>query len=153
MEMGVHTGRRMGWGIWCWGTTKRMVDTATARVRSSTERWDGLSQHGHRAGHSYAGNGAFLGGFNNTAGTRCGHVGRSINCFGDVVQRAGRLGQFGQGLIHHWEDTPTQPRRPVVRVGRAAEPQWRHSNLILGGQYMQVFERYETASGQFNIND
>ena len=24
---------------------------------------------------------------------------------------------------------------------------------ILGGQYMQVFEQYETASGQFNIND
>ena len=109
------------------------------------------------AGHSYAGNGAFLGGFNNTAwGQGAGMLGgRSNFASGTWSSVLGGLDNSATGLnstISGGHSNTASGDRSSVSGG-LLNLSGGIATSILGGQYMQVFEQYETASGQFNIND
>ena len=109
------------------------------------------------AGHSYASNGGLLGGYNNSA------FGQGASLLGGQASLAsgawssvlGGLDNRAMGsntcISGGHSNTASGDRASVsggllnISAGIATS--------ILGGQYMQVSEQYETASGQYDIND
>ena len=108
-------------------------------------------------GHSYAGNGGLIGGFNNTAwGQGAGILGGRANfASGAWSSVLGGLDNAATGLnstISGGHSNTASGDRSSVSGG-LLNLSGGIATSVLGGQYMQVFEQYETASGQFNIND
>ena len=108
-------------------------------------------------GHSYAGNGGLIVGFNNTAwGQGAGILGGRANfASGAWSSVLGGLDNAATGLnstISGGHSNTASGDRSSVSGG-LLNLSGGIATSILGGQYMQVFEQYETASGQFNIND
>ena len=109
------------------------------------------------SGHSYAANGAIVGGLNNTS---LGHgasllSGQSNLAGGTWSAVLGGLDNRSTGLYScisgGHSNTASGDRASVS--GGLLNLSSGIATSILGGQYLQVTEQYETASGQYDIND
>lgn len=109
------------------------------------------------AGHTFTSNGAFVGGYNNSAlgqgaslfaGQACLATGNFSAIMGGLDNRA--IGSLSAILGGH-SNTASGDRSTVS--GGLLNESAGIATSILGGQYMQVFEQYETASGQYDINN
>ena len=108
-------------------------------------------------GHSYASNGNFIGGFNHSAwgqgSTLAGGQGSlSSGAFSSIL---GGLDNKATGLYScisgGHSNTASGDRASVS--GGLLNISGGIATSILGGQYMQIIEQYETASGQYDVND
>ena len=109
------------------------------------------------AGHSYASNGGLLGGYNNSA------FGQGASLLGGQASLAsGAWSSVLGGLDNRamGSNTCISGGHSNTASGDRASVSGGLLNIssgiatsILGGQYMQVSEQYETASGQYDIND
>jgi len=109
------------------------------------------------AGHTYEANGAFVGGYNNSA------LGQGASLFsGQSSFAAGSFSAILGGL-----DNRATGTHSCISGGHSNTASGDRSSVsggllnqssgiatsILGGQYMQIFEQYETASGQYDVNN
>ena len=109
------------------------------------------------AGHSYASNGSLLGGHNNTAFGQGSSIlgGQASLASGAWSSVLGGLDNRAIGsntcISGGHSNTASGDRASVS--GGLLNISTGIATSILGGQYLQVSEQYETASGQYDIND
>jgi hypothetical protein len=109
------------------------------------------------AGHTYQSNGAFVGGYNNSALGQGASLfsGQSSYATGGFSAILGGLDNRATGThscISGGHSNTASGDRSAVSGGLLNQSAG-IATSILGGQYMQVFEQYETASGQYDINN
>lgn len=109
------------------------------------------------SGHTFTSNGAFVGGYNNSAlgqgaSLFSGQAGMAIGSFGAVLGGLDNRATGSLSTVAGGHSNVASGDRSSVAGGLLNESGG-IATSILGGQYMQVFEQYETASGQYDIND
>lgn len=109
------------------------------------------------AGHTFASNGAFVGGYNNTslsdgASLLSGQASLAIGTWSAVLGGLDNRAMAPLSCISGGHSNTASGERSSVSGGLLNESAG-VATSILGGQYMQVFEQYETASGQYDINN
>ena len=109
------------------------------------------------AGHTYSSNGSLLGGYNNSMFGQGASIlsGQASLATGTWSAILGGLDNRATGtstcVSGGHSNTASGDRASVA--GGLLNISAGIATSILGGQYMQVFEQYETASGQYNINE
>ena len=109
------------------------------------------------SGHTYSSNGAFVGGYNNSAlgqgaSLFSGQASLATGSFSSVVGGLDNRAVGSLSAVLGGHSNTADGDRATVSGGLLNESAG-IATSILGGQYMQVFEQYETASGQYDIND
>lgn len=109
------------------------------------------------SGHSYTHNGGILGGTNNTLSGKGATVlgGQSSLASGNFASVLGGLDNRAMGglsCISGGHSNIASGDRSSVSGG-LLNVSAGIATSVLGGQYMQIFEQYETASGQYDVNN
>ena len=109
------------------------------------------------AGHTFSHNGAFVGGYNNSAlgqgaSLFSGQASLATGSFGAVLGGLDNRATGSFSCVSGGHSNTASGERSSAAGGLLNESAG-IATSILGGQYMQVFEQYETASGQYDIND
>lgn len=109
------------------------------------------------AGHSYGSNGGLLGGYNNSqwgqgASILSGQASLATGTWSSILGGLDNRATATNTCISGGHANTASGDRASVSGGLLNNSSG-IATSILGGQYMQVSEQYETASGQYNINN
>ena len=109
------------------------------------------------AGHTYGSNGSLLGGYNNSlfgqgSAILSGQASLATGTWSAILGGLDNRATATNSCISGGHSNTASGDRASVSGG-LLNISAGIATSILGGQYMQVSEQYETASGQYNIND
>lgn len=109
------------------------------------------------AGHTYGSNGSLLGGYNNSlfgqgAAVLSGQASLATGTWSAILGGLDNRATATNTCISGGHSNTASGDRASVSGG-LLNTSAGIATSILGGQYMQVSEQYETASGQYDIND
>ena len=109
------------------------------------------------AGHTYGSNGSFLGGYNNAlfgqgASILSGQASLATGTWSAILGGLDNRATASNACISGGHSNTASGDRASVSGG-LLNISAGIATSILGGQYMQVYEQYETASGQYDINN
>ena len=109
------------------------------------------------AGHTYGSNGSLLGGYNNAlfgqgASILSGQASLATGSWSAILGGLDNRATATSTCVSGGHSNTASGDRASV-AGGLLNTSAGIATSILGGQYMQVLEQYETASGQYNIND
>lgn len=109
------------------------------------------------AGHTYGSNGSLLGGYNNAlfgqgASILSGQASLATGSWSAILGGLDNRATATSTCVSGGHSNTASGDRASV-AGGLLNTSAGIATSILGGQYMQVLEQYETASGQYNINN